>query len=534
MDFTEQSLVEKIKEFKPLTVELKNQKIQEFPIIALPYLHSVFTSVNINDNPNIALYKNYVVSYTEEDISGAEITNNYLVSLIAYEDPDANNAITFKVICSDKFLVLHPNEKRGVSADEKLDKSLSDLIKKLSTKIEDKYDLPKNFISKNIGIFASKNCKRSDKSFLLKKQCIHTDVVLKYLSTLSESDIFKLITDLTTQLKSYKIKKDIDTSTHLLSLWWNTGIGNPFLLYGPTGTGKTHSIRSFCRDIYEKAAAELANSKKVDINTLSIKEVIEYSNFLYIEVPCSSSTEQDIIYGQYLPTKEANLAWNDGLISKAFRAAANGKKVIVCLDEIGRLPLNTQALFINIINPDNGYYKIVSTRVLNVTEENLSEVEEIICPVENLLFVATTNIGADYPNTDMSDKALASRFIQIPYNNLTSKTLIEYIAKAKNIDFDDYTKHVIKFEDAIRKLKESDTFKGIDIPSIRWYLMLFNYIQSVLRSKTVSKETINNNKILTQALDIMKFTIISKDPATGLPERESTEAVTTLLKELFK
>jgi len=131
--------------------------------------------------------------------------------------------------------------------------------------------------------------------------------------------------------------------------------------------------------------------------TYGIRKYAEKNNIELVNIQANASID-DIYYGK---------------LALAFKRAAQGKKIIVFIDEFLRLPELTFNNLITAMDPYDGYYIYDTERPIksnNVDNEDCMETEELKVPIENIWFVCSTNIGQDY-NVEELELALKDRFI---------------------------------------------------------------------------------------------------------------------------
>ena len=162
----------------------------------------------------------------------------------------------------------------------------------------------------------------------------------------------------------------------------------PMLLLGEQGAGKTYSCRSLSSQ-YE----------------------------VYVEVPCHSGMEARDFLGGFLPNGKSSgsLAWVDMGVTRAFRAAASGKSVLLLVDEIFRVPQRERSVFLTALSPlvkpdGTEVYVLNIDRPIDGDKNSPHITETIEAPVHLLTIVATTNIGSQFSVTD-DDPAMAERWV---------------------------------------------------------------------------------------------------------------------------
>lgn len=121
-----------------------------------------------------------------------------------------------------------------------------------------------------------------------------------------------------------------------------------------------------------------------------------------IVIQGSPALEAADLLGMWIK-KGDNVGWEDGALTRAFRLAASGKKVVLLVDELPRINVREQGILVApllptpkgliLFNPLNG--------------------EEIVAPPQNLWVIATGNLGEGFASSRLLDGALAERFLII-------------------------------------------------------------------------------------------------------------------------
>lgn len=157
----------------------------------------------------------------------------------------------------------------------------------------------------------------------------------------------------------------------------------PVLVEGPPGWGKTF------------AARELGLHGGFDA---------------FVEAGGHAGMEAFDFIGGYIRAGN-DYPWNDGPVTRAFRLAAQGKKVLLLIDEFLRVPRRERNVFLSALAPHKDCYRLVTGRATKVVD-GIAEQELIEAPIANISIVGTTNIGAAY-DVESDDPALAERFFRI-------------------------------------------------------------------------------------------------------------------------
>lgn len=170
------------------------------------------------------------------------------------------------------------------------------------------------------------------------------------------------------------------------------------ILKGDKGSGKTYLAK-----IHAEKHAEVV----VDIIG---HDGIESSGLLGHLVPYAKSVPKTGQTSLFESNEEtvASLIYKNGPLTKAFKSARDGKKVIIIFDEFLRVPSNQMQLLVGAISPNHkGEYVLPTENMVEVDGELHEEV--IACPKENLWIIATTNVGSAYDVSEI-DSALDDRF----------------------------------------------------------------------------------------------------------------------------
>jgi hypothetical protein len=155
----------------------------------------------------------------------------------------------------------------------------------------------------------------------------------------------------------------------------------PVMFEGDRGSGKTFDVREFAR------------SEKMN----------------YLEVAGHESVEAIDFLGHPMQS-EHGIVWKDGKMSQAFRAARDGKKTVLLIDEMLRIPQRHLSVLLSALSPDSeGNFRLQTGRMVGV-HDGVGVEEEIVVPSSNLAIFATTNVGPEFA-IDELDPAVAERFI---------------------------------------------------------------------------------------------------------------------------
>lgn len=156
-----------------------------------------------------------------------------------------------------------------------------------------------------------------------------------------------------------------------LSRWYAVGVDREVnaMLLSPPSLGKSYAVREFGR-----------------------------SYDVYLEHGCSEdASEIDTLLGSPMPDNAGGFVSVDGVLTQAVRSAAEGKSVLLFLDETLRLSRLAQEWLLMFLtgrhNPDGSRSFVLRTR--RVVAGGALEV--LTCPAENLHIVGAGNLGMTTP-----------------------------------------------------------------------------------------------------------------------------------------
>ena len=168
-------------------------------------------------------------------------------------------------------------------------------------------------------------------------------------------------------------------------------LGKSALVYGPTGSGKTHLVRECLR---------------------------EHPDLHVCRIHVTDGIEDVDLLQKLLPDPETK-SWRrvPGELRTAFDLAGE-RRVAVVLEELTRSSRSLRNLLIKAMDREAGRY----------TLHDITTSERISVPAENMVFLATANLG--YSDTSALDPALARRFplcVFMDYDAAKERTIIEGI-----------------------------------------------------------------------------------------------------------
>lgn len=269
----------------------------------------------------------------------------------------------------------------------------------------------------------------------------------------------------------------------------------PVLLEGPQGSGKTTCVREL---------AETGDGTKP---------------YPLVEIGGHEDMEAAELLGYYIQAiaedGRAVYVWKDGQLSKAFRMARK-QKVVLLFDELLRVPTQHLSILLTALSPtSSGKYRLATNRALSI-EDGVADIEVLECPVENLAFIATTNVGADYV-VHMTDKALDSRFVKeyMPTTVESLKKILKSVCQKQGLP-EDCGDKLIKFFNA---MTDAHT-RGLvaDVPSTR------NLVRALEQATTKSWEGV------VEVLQDQALSWVARD-ADGAPVKEQLASVETLINK---
>lgn len=284
--------------------------------------------------------------------------------------------------CSDLFLEGRLNKQ---SVNTMVDKAISRLSPVIKRPVA-------QHMKKSFKIVPeSTACEEKTGSILPSKSfCEHEQALLATL----DSEILNEMEFLYDSLKN-GIFDYADDGMDLSSFFKKYAFKKHLLLEGEKGSGKTFYVNQWC--------------KKYKMNQVFIggHEQFESIDFL----------------GHYIPTEEGTLAWKDGALTQAFRDAAAGKRTVLVIDEMLRIPKRELNILVSALIPWDGYYVLRTGRALE-SVDGIAKEEMIKAPANLIWVLGTTNIGAGYAVEEI-DEALIDRFR--PVRKDTSRSELEKI-----------------------------------------------------------------------------------------------------------
>ncbi len=397
----------------------------------------------------------YYHSY--KNIKTGEIFNSILV----YNGKD------YLIKCGDIFLEAKLSKKRALELVENAVYSFED---------EYKYKLKKE-LNHTYGILGSYGeCKCGD---LL---CEHQKLLINSIT----SEIIQEIEQLYYYVQEGYLEI-MNQPADINKLFKRYAFKKHVLIEGEKGSGKTYLIHNWC--------------EKVGIQEVFLggHEQLESIDFL----------------GHYIQNRDGSFLWKDGALTEAFRVAASGKRVVLIIDEILRIPKRELNILIYSLIAWNNNYILRTGRAMGEKDGVASE-ETIYAPKGKLWVVGTTNVGAGYAVEEI-DEALADRFRIIRKDSTRAemeKILIKYV-KAKK-----FTKitifRLIRFFSEMRRYKTQDIINKI--------INIRHLVEAIEFSNT-------ENEIA----DILKDTILAwvDRDIDGYPQASQVEVIEKLINDIW-
>ena len=267
------------------------------------------------------------------------------------------------------------------------------------------------------------------------------------------------------------------------------------MLVGSAGSGKTRKLSGYVYDSLKDGSIDN-----------------------YIEMDGHEGIESVDMLGMQVPNSEGTLTWIDGPVTEAFRYAASGKKTILFMDEILRIPQRELSILVGSLTVKaDGNYHLRTGRVEEVDPiTNIGRTEEIIVKPEFLWVMAASNIGSGFAVDDM-DTAFKDRFRTFRVD--TSEEIVKYIcanaAKDGSISDSEASQLVTSWKD-FQDIKAAGN------------------LQKVFSARHVAESIslVTNGLTLYEALQDLSYTVLSVN-STGLVNKAEAE-IWEKLTEMFE
>ena len=288
----------------------------------------------------------------------------------------------------------------------------------------------------------------------LNNQCEHIKLLLNFVTT----EIIKEIEQLYFYIQEGYLES-MNQPTNINNLFKRYAFKKHVLIEGEKGSGKTYLIHNWCEKV------------KIQEVFLGGHEQLESIDFL----------------GHYIQDKDGSFLWKDGALTEAFRIAASGKRVVLIIDEILRIPKRELNILVYSLIAWNNNYILRTGRAIG-EENGVASEETIYAPKNKLWVVGTTNVGAGYAVEEI-DEALADRFRLIRKDSTRAemeKILIKY-AKNKNFSKSSVLR-LIRFFSEMRRFKNQDILSKII--NIRHLVEAIEFSPTEMEIPEVLNETI--------------------------------------------
>lgn len=212
----------------------------------------------------------------------------------------------------------------------------------------------------------------------------------------------------------------------------------PVLVEGDRGSGKTYEAFAYAKSIGVEPAFVGGHAGLESIDLLGC--LVPYGNNSCTVKDTEVSADK-FFSGEYSMQTESSgnsgLVWKDGPIAEAFRKAQSGKKAVLIIDELLRIPQRELNILLTALSPIDDKYHIRTGRILSV-EDGVAKEETLSCDTKNLFVLATTNVGGQYA-VDTIDSALAERFVIVRKDTDYDKLMTVLSAKAQEKGFSEET-----------------------------------------------------------------------------------------------
>ena len=184
----------------------------------------------------------------------------------------------------------------------------------------------------------------------------------------------------------------------------------PVLVEGDRGSGKTYEAFEYAKslDIEPSFVGGHAGIESIDLLGCLVPYAGQEN-----KIEDTSVSAADFFSGDYQMkvSSKDRLIWKDGPIAEAFRKAQSGKKAILIIDELLRIPQRELNILLTALSPIQGKYNLRTGRIVEVVN-GVAREEVLSCDTRDLFVLATTNVGGQYA-VDTIDPALAERFIVV-------------------------------------------------------------------------------------------------------------------------
>lgn len=286
----------------------------------------------------------------------------------------------------------------------------------------------------------------------------------------------------------------------------------PVLIEGDRGSGKTYEANA----IAKKLGAYI-----IRLNGHPGMDAIEMLGCCY-PVASNVLNSQNCLLDLFVKQADKNnqgqlFVWKDGALTRAYRLASQGKKVILIFDELLRVNERELNVLLSALTPIDNKYILPTGRIERI--DGGAGVEEVIeCPVENLWIIATTNTGYQFSVGDL-DPALQERFLPIrkdtTYQSL--EKILKINADSRGFDYKETVTPLLSFYE---RMQDSLRRGLVDkLPTVR------TLSRCILLA---SCENDVKNVLAQQTLYWCK-----RDPRTGKPDEREKRSILKYIYDAF-
>lgn len=208
--------------------------------------------------------------------------------------------------------------------------------------------------------------------------------------------------------------------------------------------------------------------------------------------------------------------WKDGPLTRAFRLANNGSKVIIIFDELLRVPARELNILLSALSPIEGRYYLPTGRIIRI-EGGIGVEETVTAPVDNVWIIATTNTGGDYEVDDI-DPALYERFMPIRKDTTVSslRTILTKVLSEKNFNTDISTALIAFYERMVESKNKGLVWRTPTVRTLARAVLLANTERQI-------KDYLANQYLLW----------CNKSSLTGLPDEDEKRSILKYIYDAF-
>ena len=290
----------------------------------------------------------------------------------------------------------------------------------------------------------------------------------------------------------------------------------PVLVEGDRGSGKTYEAFAYAKSlgIEPSFVGGHAGIESIDLLGCLVPYAGQES-----KIEDTSVSAADFFSGDYQMNISSNnnnsLIWKDGPIAEAFRKAQNGKKSILIIDELLRIPQRELNILLTALSPVHGKYNLRTGRILEVID-GVAREEVLSCDTRDLFVLATTNVGGQYA-VDTIDPALAERFIVLR-KDTEFDTLVSILKqKAREKGFNEtLAEKAGLFLNRMTDAKEQGLIE--EVPTLRTLSRAFDLAEK----EDEVKDYIFDQHLLWVARDVY-----------GKPDKEQVRCVKRILEDII-